>query len=66
MSLIRTVMKWAGITFGIAILSIIGFVIASWLSPGHPERSYTVAAVTLATVALILRIIFPDQDGPVD
>jgi hypothetical protein len=51
---------------GIAILSIIGFIIASWLSPGNPERSYIIAAVTLAVLAVIFRILVPDDDEPSD
>ena len=66
MNLFRAIIKWTGITIGIAILSIIGFVFAAWLSPGDPARSYTIAAVTLAALALIFRILYPNQDQPGD
>ena len=66
MNLFRAIIKWTGITIGIAVLGIIGFAVAAWLSPGDPGRSYAIAAVTLAVLALIFRVLYPDQDQSAD
>jgi hypothetical protein len=64
MSILRTIVKWTAITSGIAIVSIIGFVVAAWLSPGDPGRSYAIAGITLAVVAVICRVLFPEAEEP--
>lgn len=64
MGILRTLLKWTGITIGIAFVSIIGFVVAAWLSPGDPGRSYAVAAISLGVAAVIFRFLFPEGDEP--
>lgn len=66
MGILRTLLKWTGITIGIAVVSIIGFLVAAWLSPGNPGRSYAIAAATLGVLAVIFRTLFPDGDEASD
>jgi hypothetical protein len=66
MKLLETTLKWMGITIGLAILTLVGFVAAVWLSPGNPDRSYLIAALAAATVALVWRLVMsrePTQPG---
>lgn len=52
----RFVLKWIGIVVGIAILSVIGFGFAAYLSPGDPSRSYRIAALVLLGLTLAWRL----------
>jgi hypothetical protein len=57
MKLLLQGLKWVGITLGIAILSMIGFFIAAWLSPGDPGRSYLVAGLALLAASMTWRLL---------
>jgi hypothetical protein len=57
MKLARTLLKWIGITIGLAVLSIAGFLVAAWLSPGDPLRSYVMASSALGIAALSWRLV---------
>jgi 4-amino-4-deoxy-L-arabinose transferase-like glycosyltransferase len=56
MNLLLQGLKWVGITIGLAILSLIGFVIAAWLSPGDPGRSYLFAEAGLLGALIVLAL----------
>ena len=58
---LRVILKWVGITIGLALLSVIGFVTAAWLSPGNPGRSYSLFAVALLALTLAWRALFPGK-----
>ena len=57
MKLFRTVLKWTGITIALAVLSLIGFLVAAWLSPGDPGRVYLIAALAAGAASLLCGLI---------
>jgi hypothetical protein len=58
---VRSILKWVGIVIGLAVLGVIGFIVAAWLSPGDPGRSYMIAALALATLAVLWRLFAPPE-----
>ena len=51
------VLKWVGIVIALAALTILGFVLAAWLSPGNPLRSYLIFGLALLIVTLSWRLL---------
>lgn len=58
MNALRFVLKWVGIAIGLTILSLIGFFIAAWLTPGDPGRSYALFSIALLAATLAWRAAF--------
>jgi len=55
----RVALKWSGIILGLAVLSLIGFFFAAWLSPGDPGRSYLYGALGFAVLTVLWRVFAP-------
>lgn len=59
MTLPKKMLKWVGITIGIAALSIIGVILAAWFSPGNPGRSYLIVGVPIIAAAILWKLFAP-------
>jgi len=55
----RALLRWVAITTEIAAVSIIGLILAEWLSPGNPGRSYLIVGVPIIVLAILWRLFAP-------
>jgi len=53
---VKRALKWVLAGIGITIASIVVFVLAAWLFPGDPGRSYMTVCITFLVITLAWRL----------